>query len=76
MIDRDEASYTVHALRRMKQEHEELCAAEIRNNVSAGTPTEDLFSIGPDVVCLGDVIRIEESAWHLRISHYVKGGNW
>ena len=31
LVDRDESTYTIQELRRMKEEHEEVCAARVRS---------------------------------------------
>jgi hypothetical protein len=74
LIDCDDRAFTVAALQEMKRDHEKRCASELRAQSSSSTPDAGLFAIGPDVVCLGDMVGINESEWRIRIEHFVIGG--
>jgi hypothetical protein len=34
---------------------------------------DDLVSVGPNVICVGDLLGIDESGWTLRLRHFVVG---
>ncbi len=73
LVDRDDATYTPEVLRAMKRGHELLCAEELRNAPAAGLEPADLVAIGPDVVCVGDLVGGDESEWTLSLRHFVEG---
>jgi hypothetical protein len=73
LIDRDSATYTTEFLRAMKRSHEAWCKEELRNGSGRLIPTDDLLAVGPDVVCVGKLIGVEESAWTLDLNHFVIG---
>jgi hypothetical protein len=70
LIDRDEASYTVDALRAMKRTHEARCAAEIGNTTKT-FGTGELIALGPDLVFVGELVGAAERNWRLRLDHFV-----
>src|SRR5262249_34447410 len=72
LIDRDEASYTVDALRAMKRAHEARCAAAIGNTTKT-FGTGELIALGPDLVFVGELIGAAEREWRLRLDHFVIG---
>src|SRR5664280_1678399 len=49
LIDRDSMTYTIVALQKMKRDHEEWCASEVRRQSTSSAQNADLFAIGPDV---------------------------
>lgn len=71
LIDRDSETYSIAVLQKMKQDHEAWCASEIRSR-SISSPA-DLFAIGPDVVCLGEMTRVVEAEWDFQINHFIVG---
>ena len=73
LIDRDEATYTPEVLRATKREHELLCAEELRGAHAAGAGSDDLVAIGPDVVCVGELLGGGEAEWTLSLRHFVEG---
>lgn len=72
LIDRDEVTYTVEALRTMKREHEARCAEMIRSrhvpSVGSG-----LVGVGQNVVFSGDVEKVSPDSWTLRIYRFIAG---
>lgn len=72
LIDRDEVSYTVDALKTMKRAHEARCAAEIGNTTKT-FGTGELVALGPDLVFVGDLTSVAERNWRLRLDHFVIG---
>ncbi len=73
LIDRDEATYTPEALRAIKREHELLCTEELRGAPAASAESDDLVAIGPEVVCVGDLLGGGETEWSLNLRHFVEG---
>jgi len=73
LVDRDEATYTPEVLRAMKREHELFCAEELRNAPAAGLEPADLVAVGPDVVCVGELVGGGEAEWTLSLRHFVEG---
>jgi hypothetical protein len=57
----------------MKRDHEERSAANLRKPSVTPEQNVDLFAIGPDIVCLGDMTGIDESEWRFQIQHFVIG---
>jgi hypothetical protein len=72
LIDRDDSQYTVEALSKMKQLHEQACAASVRN-ASAQAGVNDLIAIGPEVIVLGELRDISASEWSLHVEAFVTG---
>lgn len=72
LIDRDEVTYSAETLRAMKREHEASCAKGIRlgksDDLGAG-----LLAVGPDIVCTGDIQKIEAASWILHLKHFLIG---
>jgi hypothetical protein len=72
LIDRDEVTYSVDALRTMKREHEASCARGVRlgkkHDLGAG-----LLAIGPDIICTGDIQNVSAANWTLNLKHFVGG---
>jgi hypothetical protein len=73
LVDRDESTYTIDELRRMKETHEAVCAARVRLRQAGGTGTVDLISLGPDIVCTGEQLELGQSRWVVRLSQFVVG---
>ena len=57
----------------MKREHELFCAEELRGAHAAGAGSDDLVAIGPDVVCVGELLGGNEAEWTLSLRHFVEG---
>jgi hypothetical protein len=57
----------------MKRDHEAQCAKEMRNGSRQSPPADDLLAVGPDIVCVGEIIAVEESEWALHLKHFVVG---
>lgn len=72
LIDRDEVTFTVNALRTMKRDHEAACARAVRSGSSMDLAT-GLLAIGPDVVCAGELAQINADSWTLRLRHFLIG---
>jgi hypothetical protein len=72
LIDRDEVTYTVEVLHRMKRAHEVSQAEAVRtgsnSDIGAG-----LLAIGPDVICTGDLAQVSAENWRLRLKHFLAG---
>lgn len=73
LIDRDEATYSIEMLRKMKREHEAACAQMLRTGVNPDLGT-GLLAIGPHIVFTGDITDISAEIWALRLRHPVVGG--
>jgi hypothetical protein len=74
LIDRDDCSYTIEALKEIKQRHEEWCKSEVRGPSRGVLPDADLFAIGPSNVFVGDLAGIQEDCWSFQLRHNVIGG--
>jgi hypothetical protein len=72
LVDRDEILYTVESLRRMKLAREAAAAAEVRERAASGHP-QDLIAVGPDVICTGSLLSLEESEWRLGLTEFLVG---
>ena len=72
MIDKDEVTYPIELLKRMKREHEAAQALLLRTGAARDLGA-GLLSIGPDIVCIGDLESFSENSWTLRLKHYVLG---
>ena len=73
LIDRDSVTYTAEVLRAMKRDHEAACARAHNSGSRPNALTADLIAIGPDIVCLGDIVGIDESQWRLHLKHFIIG---
>jgi hypothetical protein len=73
LVDRDESTYTIDELRRMKEAHEAVCAARVRLPQAGGAASIDLIALGPDIVCTGEQLELGQSKWVLKLSHFVMG---
>ena len=72
LIDRDEVTYTPEVLRAMKRDHKLFCAEELRGASAPGAGSDDLVAIGPDVVCVGELLGGGEAEWTLSMRHFVE----
>jgi hypothetical protein len=57
----------------MKRSHEADCAAALAGRSARVDALGDLFAIGPEVVCLGDLVSVEQTTWEFHIRHYLIG---
>jgi hypothetical protein len=73
LIDRDETVYTIGALRQMKRDREAASAEEVRRRASHSTRAHDLIAIGPDIVCMGELLGVDAREWSLDVSQFVSG---
>jgi len=73
LVDRDESTYAIEELRRMKETHEAVCAARVRLRQAGGAGSVDLIALGPDIVCTGEQLELRQSKWVLKLSHFVVG---
>jgi hypothetical protein len=73
LIDRDETNYTPQFLIAAKHAHEAWCADELRNGRACSAGIDDLVSIGPNIICVGDLLSVDDSGWALRLRHFVIG---
>jgi hypothetical protein len=73
LIDRDAATYTVNVLLKMKGEHENKCALALRDRSTTSARLGDFFTVGPDIVCVGDLVSVETSRWAFQIQHFLIG---
>lgn len=72
LIDRDEVTYTVAVLKKMKVEHELRIASE-HSGVQDNSETLSLIALGPEVIATGELIGHSGLNWTLRIDHFVAG---
>jgi hypothetical protein len=73
LIDRDETVYTIEALRQMKRDREAASAEEVRHRSSQSMRAHDLIAIGPDIVCMGELLGVDAGEWSLDVSQFVRG---
>lgn len=73
LIDRDEATYTAAALRRMKRDHETACDDALRRISVHPGGSFDLIAFGPEIICTGDLVGVEGPEWSLQLRNFVKG---
>ena len=73
LIDRDEATFTIEALRRMKRNHEAACAREIQQPTDRSAQAYDLIAVGPDVVCTGELLGVTGPEWLFRLMNFISG---
>lgn len=73
LIDRDEVTYTREVLHMMKRDHEASCKSAVTNGLSHLGLLGDLLAIGPNIICVGDIFRIESGAWSFHLKHFVVG---
>jgi hypothetical protein len=74
LVDRDDVTYTVERLKEMKRRHE-VRIASILGSPSAQphADSSDLIALGPDLVCLGEIVSGSGNDLEIRILHYVRG---
>jgi hypothetical protein len=73
LIDRDEVTYTPEYLRAAKSQHERWCTEEVRKGAASSVHIDDLISLGPDVICVGELLGIDQSEWSLSLRNFVVG---
>jgi hypothetical protein len=72
LIDRDSVTYTPQRLRDMKSAHEARMTAEQSGVRSAGIGA-DFVALGSDIIFSGELVAVEDSTWHVRIEHFLRG---
>lgn len=72
LIDRDQTRFTPDYLREMKRKRENAISTEISGALGK-TVQGNLIAIGPDVICIGELLRGEAEAWRISIEHFVEG---
>jgi hypothetical protein len=73
LIDRDVATYSIDRLRQMRQAHEAACVETVRRAMQESRFADDLVALGPDVICMGELIAVDASAWSIQVRHFVQG---
>lgn len=73
LIDRDCVTYTIECLREMKRSHEAACAESVRRASRDSGLTDDLIAFGRDIICTGELLGVDASAWALQVKHFVAG---
>jgi len=73
LVDRDEATFTADALRKMRSDHEARCTAEQRKAAATGATSSDLVAVGPDIIFVGEVQAIDAAGWSLYLRNFVEG---
>lgn len=69
LVDTDDITYTVEVLRRYKADHEARCKRAIGFKPAAG----HLVAFGPEIVCIGDIDRVDGDRWCIGIDHFIVG---
>lgn len=72
LIDKDEVTYTIELLKKMRHEHEAKQAMLLRTG-AAHDLGAGLLGIGPEIVCVGDIENVSEASWTIGLKHYVRG---
>ena len=73
LIDRDVATYTIDRLHQMKQAHEAACVESVRRAMQESRLADDLVALGPNVICTGELLAVDASAWSIQVRHFVAG---
>jgi hypothetical protein len=73
LIDRDSVTYTMERLHEIKREHESACAESVRRASRDAGLAVDLVAFGPDIICTGELLGVDGSAWTLQVKHFVAG---
>ena len=73
MIDRDETTYPAEALVEIKRAHEIRCANELKTGSETVQSSLSLVAIGPNVVCVGDIISGDDLSWTISICNFIEG---
>lgn len=73
LIDRDEVTYTVEVLHKIKLGHEARRKAAIGKPAVASAVDSALVALGPDLVFLGAVEAVTDSTWVFAIEHFIAG---
>lgn len=67
LVDTDDVTYTAEVLHRFKAWHEARCKQALGFIVGAGRPGGHLVALGPEIVCIGDIDRVEGARWRIGI---------
>jgi hypothetical protein len=73
LVDTDDVTYTVGALREFKVHHERRCQLALGSQPTTSAESAHLLAIGPGIVCVGDIDQVQGMRWRLRIDHFVIG---
>ncbi len=73
LIDRDVATYTIDRLHQMKRAHEAACVESVRRAMQESRLADDLVALGPNVICTGELLAVDASAWSIQVRHFVQG---
>jgi hypothetical protein len=73
LVDTDDVTYTAEVLHRFKAGHEARCKQALGFIVGAGRSGGHLVALGPEIVCIGDIDRVEGARWRIGIDHFVVG---
>lgn len=73
LIDRDEVTYTADRLRDMKRRHELRVAARVTSGEQSRADVGEMAAIGPDIICVGELVCADGALWEFRLNHYVAG---
>jgi hypothetical protein len=73
LIDRDDVTYTIEHLHKIKRDHEAACKDELQGASTGAVALKDLIAIGPDVVATGEVLEVAASEWTVNIENFVDG---
>jgi hypothetical protein len=73
LVDTDDVTYTVGGLHEFKAQHERRCQVALSALPATAQLSPHLLSIGPGIVCVGDVDQVQGLRWRLRIDHFVIG---
>ena len=74
LVDNDDVRYSADSLRAMKFAHEASVIAEIEKRfISESQVKKDLVSLGPNIVCIGELLGTDQYAWDMRIDEFLEG---
>jgi hypothetical protein len=71
LVDTDDVTYAVETLRRLKADHERRCQAALA--VGGTGVASALVAFGPEIICVGDIVRAQGDVWKIGIEHFVAG---
>lgn len=73
LVDTDDATYTVDVLHHYKADHEARCKQALQFKPAASHAACHLVAFGPDIVCIGDIDRVDGDCWSIGIDHFIVG---
>jgi len=71
IVDDDEVTYTADKLREMKRKHEQ--SRRFAPHIEGKARSDDIISVGGNIVAVGEFIGVDSSGWKARIKHFVIG---